>query len=164
MAHRDGPAAAAPPAERVPPAAGRVAIGVVFFAHRRQKSFTNGVDGTAAFIDEAGVPAAQLSARFATMVELIGGATLVPAVAVPVAGILGARNGSARSPTPCENAATGVVRTTADRRSAGTGLARPKTRPLVHIPRANSVHLLNPWPSSSRPQPGTERADQDSVP
>ena len=66
----------------------RVAIGLVFFAHGWQKLSTNGVDGTAAFFEQSGVPAAQLSAWVATLVELIGGAALVLGVAVPVVGIL----------------------------------------------------------------------------
>jgi putative oxidoreductase len=66
----------------------RVAIGLVFFAHGWQKLFTNGVDGTAAFFQANGVPAAQLSAWAAALVELIGGAALVLGLAVPVVGIL----------------------------------------------------------------------------
>jgi putative oxidoreductase len=66
----------------------RVAIGMVFFAHGWQKLFTNGVDGTAAFFEKAGVPAAHLSAWYAALVELIGGAALVLGIAVPVAGTL----------------------------------------------------------------------------
>jgi len=66
----------------------RVAFGLVFFAHGWQKLFTNGVDGTAAFFDQAGVPAARVSAWVAALVELIGGAALVLGVAVPVVGVL----------------------------------------------------------------------------
>jgi putative oxidoreductase len=68
--------------------AARVAVGVVFFAHGWQKLFTNGIDGTAAFFDQAGVPAAPLAAWFAAVVELAGGAALILGLAVPVAGLL----------------------------------------------------------------------------
>src|SRR3954452_17060018 len=51
----------------------RVTFGLVFFAHGWQKLFTNGVDGTAAFFDQAGVPAAPLTAGAAPPFELIGG-------------------------------------------------------------------------------------------
>ncbi|MDH6228784.1 DoxX family protein [Streptomyces sp. MJP52] len=66
----------------------RVAVGAVFLAHGWQKLFTNGIDGTAAFFDQAGVPAATASAWFAAVVELAGGAALILGLAVPVAGVL----------------------------------------------------------------------------
>jgi putative oxidoreductase len=66
----------------------RIGVGVVFFTHGWQKLFTNGVDGTAAFFDQAGVPAAHLSAWAAALLELVGGAALALGLAVPVAGIL----------------------------------------------------------------------------
>jgi len=66
----------------------RVAVGVVFLAHGWQKLFTNGIDGTAAFFDQAGVPAASASAWFAGIVEIAGGAALIVGLAVPVAGLL----------------------------------------------------------------------------
>jgi putative oxidoreductase len=66
----------------------RVAVGLVFVAHGWQKLFTNGIDGTAAFFDQVGVPAASAAAWFAAAVELAGGAALVVGVAVPVAGLL----------------------------------------------------------------------------
>jgi putative oxidoreductase len=66
----------------------RVAVGLVFFAHGWQKLFSNGIDGTAAFFHQAGVPAASASAWFAGVVELAGGAALVLGLAVPVAGLL----------------------------------------------------------------------------
>jgi putative oxidoreductase len=66
----------------------RVAVGLVFLAHGWQKLFTNGIDGTAAFFDQAGVPAASAAAWFAALVELAGGAALVVGLAVPVAGLL----------------------------------------------------------------------------
>jgi putative oxidoreductase len=66
----------------------RLAVGVVFLAHGWQKLFTNGIDGTAAFFDQAGVPAASASAWFAGIVEIAGGAALIVGLAVPVAGLL----------------------------------------------------------------------------
>ncbi|MGY1840198.1 MULTISPECIES: DoxX family protein [unclassified Modestobacter] len=66
----------------------RVAVGLVFFAHGWQKLFTNGVDGTAAFFDQVGVPAASAAAWLAALVELVGGAALILGLAVPVAGLL----------------------------------------------------------------------------
>jgi putative oxidoreductase len=66
----------------------RVAVGLVFVAHGWQKLVTNGIDGTAAFLDQAGVPAASAAAWSAALVELVGGAALVLGVAVPVAGLL----------------------------------------------------------------------------
>jgi putative oxidoreductase len=66
----------------------RIAVGLVFLAHGWQKLSTNGIDGTAAFFDTVGVPAASAAAWSAVVVELAGGAALVLGVAVPVAGLL----------------------------------------------------------------------------
>jgi putative oxidoreductase len=66
----------------------RVAVGLVFVAHGWQKLVTNGIDGTAAFFEQVGVPAASAAAWFAALVELAGGAALVLGLAVPVAGLL----------------------------------------------------------------------------
>ncbi|MCF6742757.1 DoxX family protein [Blastococcus sp. KM273128] len=67
---------------------GRIAVGLVFVAHGWQKLGTSGIDGTAAFFDSVGVPAASAAAWFAALVELLGGAALVVGLAVPVAGLL----------------------------------------------------------------------------
>ncbi|HKG50165.1 MAG TPA: DoxX family protein [Actinomycetales bacterium] len=66
----------------------RVGIGLVFFAHGWQKLFTNGVDGTSAFFGQVGVPLPTLSAWFAAVVELVGGAALILGIAVPAAALL----------------------------------------------------------------------------
>jgi putative oxidoreductase len=66
----------------------RIGVGVVFVAHGWQKLFTNGIDGTAAFFDQAGIPAPTLSAWVATIIELIGGAALILGLLVPVAAVL----------------------------------------------------------------------------
>ena len=66
----------------------RVAVGLAFFAHGWQKLFTNGIDGTAAFFDQVGVPAAPVAAWSAALVELAGGAALILGLAVPIVGVL----------------------------------------------------------------------------
>lgn len=68
--------------------AARVGLGVVFVAHGAQKLFTWGPSGTADAFAGMGVPAPQISALFAALVELAGGVALVAGVAVPVAGVL----------------------------------------------------------------------------
>lgn len=66
----------------------RVGLGVVFFAHGWQKVRTNGLDRTAAAFDQMGVPAPRLSAYYAAVVELVGGAALVLGALTAVAGVL----------------------------------------------------------------------------
>ena len=66
----------------------RVALGVVFVAHGGQKLFTWGVSGTADAFAGMGVPAPQVSALFAALVEFGAGAALVLGVVTPVAGLL----------------------------------------------------------------------------
>lgn len=55
----------------------RVLLGVVLIAHGGQKLFSNGVEGTGAFFESVGVPAARAAAGFAGTVELVGGILLV---------------------------------------------------------------------------------------
>jgi putative oxidoreductase len=76
------------PARELAVLVARVAVGLVFFAHGWQKLFTNGIDGTAAFFEQVGVPAATAAAWLAALVELAGGAALIVGLAVPVAGLL----------------------------------------------------------------------------
>jgi putative oxidoreductase len=66
----------------------RIGVGVVFVAHGWQKLATFGVGSTAASFDQTGVPLPTISAWFATLVELLGGAALILGLAVPVAGLL----------------------------------------------------------------------------
>ncbi|GLY28194.1 DoxX family protein [Kineosporia sp. NBRC 101731] len=66
----------------------RIAVGVVFVAHGWQKISTNGIDATAGAFDMMGVPAPTLSAWFAAIVELVGGALLIAGLALPVAALL----------------------------------------------------------------------------
>jgi putative oxidoreductase len=71
---------------------GRVALGVVFVAHGWQKFSGTGLDGTAAFFEQVGVPAAQAAAVAAAVVELAGGLAMIVGALLPVAGmLLGAR-------------------------------------------------------------------------
>jgi putative oxidoreductase len=70
----------------------RLAVGVVFLAHGWQKLSTNGIDGTAAFFDQVGVPLPTASAWASALVELLGGAALVLGLGLPVAGLLLAAN------------------------------------------------------------------------
>src|SRR5690554_2644250 len=55
----------------------RVLLGAVLIVHGGQKLFVNGVDGTGAFFESVGVPAAQAAAAFAGAVALVGGILLV---------------------------------------------------------------------------------------
>lgn len=66
----------------------RLALGAIFLAHGGQKLFTNGVDATAAFFGQSGVPLPTASAWAATLVELVGGGLLVLGLALPVVGVL----------------------------------------------------------------------------
>jgi putative oxidoreductase len=66
----------------------RIGVGVVFVAHGWQKLATFGVDATAASFQRLGVPLPAVSAWYATLAELVGGAALILGVAVPVAGLL----------------------------------------------------------------------------
>ena len=66
----------------------RVAVGVVFFAHGWQKLHTMGLDGTTKAFDGMGVPAPSISALYAMVVELAGGALLIAGALVPLAGLL----------------------------------------------------------------------------
>ncbi|MBT0769411.1 DoxX family protein [Kineosporia sp. J2-2] len=66
----------------------RLALGVIFIAHGWQKFNEWGMSGTASSFDQMGVPAPTLSAWFAAVVELVGGALLIAGLAVPIVGIL----------------------------------------------------------------------------
>ncbi|CAM3926875.1 DoxX family protein [Tsukamurella ocularis] len=67
----------------------RVILGVIFFAHGWQKFVTNGIDNVAAGFEKMDVPFPTLSAWFAGLVELVGGAALVIGLAVPLVAVLG---------------------------------------------------------------------------
>ena len=66
----------------------RVILGVIFFAHGWQKVVTNGLSGTAGAFEKMGVPAPTLSAWFAGLAELLGGALLIVGFAVPIVAIV----------------------------------------------------------------------------
>ena len=55
----------------------RIGLGVVFIAHGWQKFDTNGLDATKAGFEGMGIPLPEISAYFATFVELVGGAALL---------------------------------------------------------------------------------------
>ena len=67
---------------------GRVGLGVIFMVHGYQKFTQWGIDGTSATFAQMGVPAPMLSAWYAGVIELVGGAALVIGFALPVAGVL----------------------------------------------------------------------------
>ena len=65
-----------------------VVLGVVFFAHGFQKVFTYGFAGVTANFTKMGVPLAPVSAAYASVVELVGGALLILGVGTTVVAIL----------------------------------------------------------------------------
>lgn len=67
---------------------GRIGLGIIFIVHGYQKFTEWGIAGTSATFTQLGVPAPSLSAWYAALVELIGGAALVIGFALPVAGVL----------------------------------------------------------------------------
>jgi putative oxidoreductase len=66
----------------------RLLLGVVLIAHGWQKVVTNGLGATAEGFGRMGVPAAPVSAAYAGIVELVGGALLLIGAATAVVGVL----------------------------------------------------------------------------
>ncbi|MCG7321742.1 MULTISPECIES: DoxX family protein [Arsenicicoccus] len=66
----------------------RVVLGVVLMAHGWQKLGTNGIDGVAAGFGKMGIPASELAAWFAALVELVGGALILVGLATPLVALL----------------------------------------------------------------------------
>jgi putative oxidoreductase len=66
----------------------RVVIGVVMIMHGWQKFFEYGIGGATASFAEMGVPLPGVSAVFAAVVELGGGAALIVGIGLPIAGVL----------------------------------------------------------------------------
>lgn len=66
----------------------RVLLGAVLIMHGGQKLFSNGVEGTGAFFESMGVPAAQAAAAFAGTVELVGGILLVLGLVTQLVAVL----------------------------------------------------------------------------
>ena len=65
----------------------RLAMAWTMIAHGWQKFFDYGLEGTAAYMGEAGVPVPALSATFAATVELGGGILLLAGVATRLASL-----------------------------------------------------------------------------
>ncbi|MGA8115850.1 MAG: DoxX family protein [Actinocatenispora sp.] len=78
----------APRARAVVALLARIALGVVFVAHGWQKLATNGMDATTKAFTGMGVPAPGVSAWYAALVELVGGAALIVGLALPLFGAL----------------------------------------------------------------------------
>jgi len=66
----------------------RLGLGIVFVAHGWQKFDEMGVKAVGAGFTKMGVPAPEISAYFATFVELVGGAALLIGAFTAVAGLL----------------------------------------------------------------------------
>lgn len=66
----------------------RIGIGIIFIAHGWQKFSENGISGTTAAFTKMGIPAPGLSAVYAAVVELVGGAALIVGIGLPIAGVL----------------------------------------------------------------------------
>ncbi len=66
----------------------RIGLGVVFIAHGWQKLATNGMDATSKGFTGMGIPAPGVSAWYAALVELVGGAALIIGLALPLFGAL----------------------------------------------------------------------------
>jgi putative oxidoreductase len=66
----------------------RLLLGVVLVAHGWQKVVTNGLGATAEGFGRMGVPLAPVSAAYAGVVELVGGALLLFGAATAVVGVL----------------------------------------------------------------------------
>jgi putative oxidoreductase len=66
----------------------RLLLGVVLIAHGWQKMFTWGLGGTAEAFAGMGIPLAPVSAAFAGIVELVGGALILAGAATALVGVL----------------------------------------------------------------------------
>jgi len=66
----------------------RILVGVVLIAHGWQKFATYGIGGVTASFAQMGVPLPGVSAVFAAVVELVGGAALLLGAATVIAGAL----------------------------------------------------------------------------
>jgi putative oxidoreductase len=66
----------------------RLLLGVVLIAHGWDKVVTNGIGATAEAFAGMGVPLAPVSAAFAGIVELVGGALILAGAATALVGVL----------------------------------------------------------------------------
>lgn len=65
---------------------GRIALGVVFFAHGIDK-WNAGIDATAQMFESSGIPLSTVAAVFVTAVEVIGPILFIAGFATPLVGI-----------------------------------------------------------------------------
>ncbi len=65
----------------------RVIVGIIFFMHGIMK-FNMGINMTASFFDQAGIPAALLFAWIVTLIETFGGLALIVGVATRITSLL----------------------------------------------------------------------------
>ncbi|WP_410656314.1 DoxX family protein [Amycolatopsis sp. lyj-112] len=65
---------------------GRIGVGVVFLAHGLQK-WENGIDGTAKFFEQTGIPLPTLAAIFAIAVEIVGAVLFIAGFLTPLVGL-----------------------------------------------------------------------------
>lgn len=65
---------------------GRIGVGVVFLAHGLQK-WENGIDGTAKFFEQTGIPLPTLAAIFAIAVEIVGAILFIVGFLTPLVGL-----------------------------------------------------------------------------
>ncbi|GGM66256.1 membrane protein [Longimycelium tulufanense] len=70
----------------------RVALGAVFIAHGWDKLANKGMDNVTTAFEGMEIPMPALSAWFAALVELVGGAALIAGLLLPLAGVLLAAN------------------------------------------------------------------------
>jgi putative oxidoreductase len=66
----------------------RIVVGGVLMLHGWQKFFEYGIGGATAGFAQMGVPLPGVSAVFAAVVELFGGAALILGIGLPVVGVL----------------------------------------------------------------------------
>jgi putative oxidoreductase len=67
---------------------GRVAAGSIFVAHGWQKLVVNGIPNTQHSFARMGIPSPELTAYYATSVELVAGVALIIGLFLPLAGLL----------------------------------------------------------------------------
>jgi putative oxidoreductase len=65
---------------------GRIAVGVVFLAHGLEK-WENGIDGTAKFFEQVGIPLPTLAAVFMIALEIVGSILFIVGFLTPLIGL-----------------------------------------------------------------------------
>jgi putative oxidoreductase len=65
---------------------GRIGVAVVFLAHGLQK-WENGIEGTAKFFEQTGIPMPTLAAIFAIGVEIVGSVLFIVGFLTPLVGL-----------------------------------------------------------------------------